>query len=109
MVLRSFGIFLLIVLVSSCGGQEVEKVNENGEVEQLSGEVLYSNHCSNCHGADGKLGASGAKDLTQSTMTLEEVKSLLKTGRKAMPVMKEILETEENITSVSEFVIEFQK
>lgn len=108
MVLRFSSIFLLVALYS-CGNQSVSSVDDQGSEEPLSGEVLYSNHCSSCHGADGKLGASGAKDLTQSKMNLEDVKSLLKTGRKAMPVMKEILETEENMTSVSEFVIEFQK
>ncbi|MES2798667.1 MAG: cytochrome c [Bacteroidota bacterium] len=109
MVLRITSLFLVFFLLSCGGNNSTIEANSAVEKEPLSGEVLYSNHCSSCHGADGKLGASGAKDLTESTMNLQQIEKLLKTGRKAMPVMKEILGTEENMNAVSNFVIDLRK
>lgn len=33
---------------------------------------LYTKYCMDCHGEDGTLGLSGAKDLTVSQMSLED-------------------------------------
>jgi mono/diheme cytochrome c family protein len=59
------------------------------------GIAVYNSYCTACHGADGKLKLAGAKDLTVSTLTPEQVKSLLKNGKNAMPKFKTVLSPEE--------------
>lgn len=75
----------------------------------LSGASLYLQHCAICHGENGKLGASGAKDLTISTLDSAEIVQLIKNGKNAMPKMKDLLETEENIGLVTTHVLKFKK
>jgi mono/diheme cytochrome c family protein len=54
------------------------------EVSGMGAEI-YSLACMNCHGADGKLGRSGAKDLTLSTLSHEEKVALVGKGKNGMP------------------------
>ena len=61
--------------------------------------------CASCHGEDGKLGASGAKDLSTSHLTDAQIKKILQKGKNAMPPMSTILETADNM----EFVIQHIK
>jgi cytochrome c6 len=96
-------------LVGSCTNGKVETELTEPTEEPLSGEVLYLNNCASCHGPDGKLGVSGASDLSSSQMTINEIKIILKEGRNGMPVMKEILGSDENIESVSNYVIDLKK
>jgi mono/diheme cytochrome c family protein len=74
--------------------QDLQKSEMNGMVQG----------CANCHGEDGKLGASGAKDLTLSTLTDAEVLQRINEGKNGMPQMKSVLETKENVTAVAEYV-----
>ena len=64
------------------------------------GASLYSMHCAQCHGEDGKLGASGAKDLSASKLSDAEMVKIIKQGKGAMPSMKALLETNQNINLV---------
>jgi cytochrome c6 len=104
------GCFSCGLIATSCGGND-ERSSEPTEMKEdpLSGEVLYMNHCASCHGSDGKLGVSGASDLSSSKMNINEIKEILVNGRNGMPVMKEILGSEENIESVSNYVIELKQ
>ena len=90
----------------SCGSNgTVEKTNENGIVIQPTAQDLYSEHCSVCHGSDGKLGAAGAKDLTQSKLSSVEIQNIIEKGKNGMPPMKELLGSKKNITAVTEYVL----
>jgi len=46
---------------------------------------LYTNNCGTCHGADGKLGLSGASDLTKTQLTVDSITSVILNGRNIMP------------------------
>ena len=103
-------VFLLSGLtLISCGNGKTDETSMQPEESPLTGEVLYMNHCASCHGSDGKLGVSGASDLSTSKMDLPKIQEILLKGRKSMPVMKEILGSDENIESVSNYVIELRK
>lgn len=52
------------------------------EVEK--GKTLYQTLCVACHGADGKLRLNGAKDLSATTMTEEEMTQIIKKGKNGM-------------------------
>ena len=101
---------ILPVLFSCSGTSSVDKRNQYAEKkEPLSAAALDLQHCAICHGEDGKLGASGAKDLTLSKLDSNQVVQMIKKGKNAMPPMKELLETEENIGLVVSHLMKFRK
>lgn len=48
-------------------------------------EELYVNNCASCHGKDGKLGLSGATDLTATQLSADSITSIILNGRNMMP------------------------
>jgi cytochrome c6 len=79
--------------------------------EQVSapdpGEALFRKNCVTCHGADGRLGLSGAKDLTKSDLSLEDRMTLIAKGRGLMTPFEGIL-TPEEIAAVARYTIELK-
>lgn len=105
-IIISLGIWIL----SSCSGEK--KSEEAIETESIVGidpKALYFDNCASCHGVDGKLGISGASDLSSSKLSVDEVVSILEKGRKNMPAMKEILGGDETVAKVSEYTLELRK
>lgn len=98
-----------IFLSTSCNSATPESVTVSTNETVLSGKELFTKHCVSCHGDDGKLGISGASDLSRTEMSANEINTLLETGRNGMPIMKEILGSKENMESVSNYVIELKK
>lgn len=98
---RVLFLFSFVCLVS-CGNAESKK--SEGALPSESpaerGASLYTVNCASCHGEDGKLGASGAKDLSESRLSDAQIKRILKKGKNAMPPMADILENSENIDVV---------
>jgi mono/diheme cytochrome c family protein len=105
MVLKVVSFLSLFVCCLSCSSKEAsEGANEN----QSIGKKLYDNNCAQCHGSDGKLGNSGATDLSKSVLPDEESKKRIKNGRNAMPPMAEVLGSEANIDSVVQYIKSFR-
>jgi mono/diheme cytochrome c family protein len=104
-------ITVILPLLFSCSGSgSVEEKNSSAEKrDNPSGASLFLQHCAICHGEDGKLGASGAKDLTLSSMDSNQVVQMIKNGKNAMPPMKELLQTEENVGLVVSHVMKLKK
>ncbi len=69
------------------------------------GRLVYKQYCVICHGADGKLGVSDAKDLSVSTIDMEERINQITNGKGLMTPYKDIL-SEEQIQSVAEYLDE---
>jgi len=65
------------------------------------GETLYKAKCVLCHGDNGKLGISGAKDLSTSTMDVGEMKELILHGKGLMPAAEV---NEEQATAIADYV-----
>lgn len=84
----------------ACQNSTESKANLNTQTPAEQGASLYTMHCAQCHGEDGKLGSSGAKDLSKSQLADQKVLQIIKNGKGAMPSMKALLETEENINLV---------
>ncbi len=59
------------------------------------GTAIYLSSCTMCHGRDGNLGMSGAKDLTQSTLTQEEMVAIVTHGKGGMASFEKMLSTKE--------------
>jgi mono/diheme cytochrome c family protein len=103
-------VFSVPVIVACSGTNSVEnrfKLTEQKGVS--SGEFLFLQHCSICHGKDGRLGASGASDLAQSVLDSLQITEVVMKGRNAMPAMKELVGTEEQIASVVAHLMKLRK
>ncbi len=86
MIKKSITFVGLIVAVLACapsGGSKIDAAK------------LYKQHCVICHGIDGKLGINGAKDITESPMTMKERIDNITFGAGTMTPFKDILSKDE--------------
>jgi len=97
MVLKSTFLLGLVLFIFSCQSTAKSKEELAKQTPAEQGASLYTMHCAQCHGEDGKLGSSGAKDLSKSVLADQQVLQIIKNGKGAMPSMKALLETEDNI------------
>jgi cytochrome c6 len=100
MVLRIIYFYSCLLLVVSCSSSGDNAIPETPETPEVVGENLFIMHCAVCHGDDGKLGASGAKDLTASRLDDAALTKIINEGKNGMPPMKELLGNNKNIQLV---------
>lgn len=81
---------------------------EEAKPANRKGKLIYKQYCVLCHGVDGKLGLSGAKDLSISEIDMEERINQITNGKGMMTPYKDIL-TKEQIQSVAEYLDELIK
>jgi mono/diheme cytochrome c family protein len=99
-----FSILLLAFLASCDQGHSGQK-DPNAPIQAAE---LYQKKCSICHGDDGKLAVAGAKDLTKSTLSVEEIDAQIAFGKGTMPPHKDVL-TKEEIRAIAEFTLTLRK
>lgn len=109
MVLRIYFFSVLLFGLASCSNNPTQNDVLPPETPEEKGASLFIMHCASCHGEDGKLGASGAKDLTMSKLSDQEIEKILVNGKNAMPPMKVILENKENLNLVINHVKSLRK
>lgn len=90
----------IVLLFFACKETEQTPENISKQTPSEQGASLYTMHCAQCHGEDGKLGASGANDLSKSRLSDAQITTIIKNGKGAMPSMKALLESDENINLV---------
>ena len=78
-VLPILGAMLLLLSCAAAEGSPTD----NG-TPTSAGETIFMSECVMCHGRDGKLNMSGAKDLTKSMLTKEEMNAIVTHGRGGM-------------------------
>lgn len=81
---------------------------ETPAAKKVDGEKIYKKRCVVCHGINGDMGMSGAKDLTQSELTVEERMTIVTNGKNVMTAFGEILD-EDEIKAVAEYTLELKK
>jgi len=84
--------------------QSVEKLNKEDTQEHQGGVKFYQQRCDVCHGPDGKLGVSEAKDLSKSTISESEVEQIVKNGKGAMPPFEHALESDSTLIELVEHI-----
>lgn len=89
-------------MIMACGAKSGKKGNTS-----IDAKKLFKMNCMLCHGADGKLGANGSKDLTKSVLTLEERITLITNGKGAMVPYKGMLSAEE-IKALAKYTTELK-
>ena len=92
----------------ACGSSDVGNVGEAAKMPASRGEMIFNSHCTLCHGEDGKLGIGGAKDLTASILTKEEIIAVITAGRGTMMPFNTILSKDE-IEAVADHVLNLGK
>ncbi|MBK7935583.1 MAG: cytochrome c [Lewinellaceae bacterium] len=107
-------IYSAALLTAACGSAE-EQINRRAAAAQAAGAssspdgmAIFRQYCVVCHGADGKLGLNGAKDLSASILTPEERINIITNGRKLMTPFNEILSADE-IKAVAEYTQTLKK
>jgi mono/diheme cytochrome c family protein len=103
-ILQTAAILLAFTACASRGAQE------NESAAPASGTALYAQYCTGCHGEDGKLGLGGAKDLSASSLSQEEVSHIIKNGsaNKKMMAYGNVL-SESELRALSEYVMSLRK
>lgn len=105
-----FEVFLCVgsMLFTSCNDGNTKQQNTltqtNFQMEKIDARTLYISNCATCHGVDGRLGASGAKNLAETKLLVDEVKQQIITGKGAMPPFGNQLSDEE-IQAVSNYIL----
>ena len=73
------------------------------------GKAIYkAANCKECHGEKGDLGLVGAKDLTKSKLSEQEVINIISNGKNAMRKYKAVLDKQE-IKAAASYVKELRK
>jgi mono/diheme cytochrome c family protein len=83
------------IVVEAPAGSTIDAVTQ--------GKAVFKAYCVNCHGEDGKLMVAGAKDLSVSQLSDEEVKNIILNGKNAMAPYKNVL-AEPELNNVVEYV-----
>lgn len=100
-VLASLSFFFIIVSFGLAHKSKDAKAE--GKTMAIDGKQIYEEKCAMCHGTDGKLGLSGAKDLTTTQLGHVDIVSLVANGKNAMPAFNTSLNNEQ-IEAVTAYV-----
>ena len=100
MKIKMFFAALILGVVIACGG--------GSTVDTDIAMPVWKTHCQLCHGADGKLGLNGAKDLTASELSLEERIQVITKGRNTMIAYENTL-TPEQIEEVAKYTMSLKQ
>jgi len=110
-----FGLTALLIIACSNAGSNGEGDETAGTSSQPTaaaaspnGEKIYKQYCVTCHGLYGDMGASGAYNLTESELAVEERVNVITNGRKTMSAFKNLLD-EDEIQAVAEYTMELKK
>jgi len=105
-------IAVLAFAVFACGGESPKENNPTKKTKpkkkKVDGEKVYKQYCVTCHGVYGDMGASGAFNLTESKLTLDEKVDVITNGRNTMTPFKGLL-SDAKIKAVAEYTEKLKK
>lgn len=99
---------VIALIVFACGEQT--PASDTGANAQLTadkpdGEKIYKQYCVTCHGLYGNMGASGAANLQESELSLQERVEVITNGRNTMTPFKSLL-SKDKIKAVARYTME---
>lgn len=100
-VLATLSFFLIVVSFGLAHKAKDAKAGE--KTVALSGKEIFEQKCTLCHGADGKLGQAGAKDLSATQLPHAGIVEIITNGKNTMAAYKEAL-TAEQIEAVASYI-----
>lgn len=69
--------------------------SNNDSLSESGGQKLYEQHCTRCHGKDGRKGSFGAKNLQQSILPDAAIMKQIEKGKGFMPPFRKKLTANE--------------
>ncbi len=97
-------LYCLVILVGftawSCGNENSPQTDDG----KISGEKIFKTHCAICHGEDGRKGFADAKNLPESTLSMEERILIIANGKNSMMPYSGVL-SEEEIQAVAKYTL----
>jgi cytochrome c6 len=79
-----------VLLFMACSSSDAH-ADGKGRQPVDQGAKLFTMHCTLCHGKDGRLGLNGAKDLSRSLLSAEEMLAIVTNGKGVMMPYKNAL------------------
>lgn len=112
---KALATLAVVLIIAAYGLAEMSRAKKSGTPVDTTtatsslevGKQVYGNSCVTCHGADGKLGLSGAKELGATQLTAEEQKTIIRNGKNAMPAHSQL--TDEQVNGVVEYIATFKQ
>ncbi len=105
---KVLALFSFLMLIGAYGLAEMSKKRANKvDASGISGKELFEANCARCHGADGKAGLMGSKDLSKSKMDINEMMVIISEGKGLMTPYRDQL-TEQQILEIARHVGTFQ-
>ena len=102
----------IAILIIACGNASSQSgdaaTNSTVAEDKPDGKAIYKQYCIACHGLYGDMGASGAYNLQDSKLKLEERISVITNGRNAMTAFESLLDKKE-IKAVAKYTMELGK
>jgi mono/diheme cytochrome c family protein len=108
---KALAVLAVLFIITSYGLAEMSRAQKGkqmvdttaaGEDPIVIGKKVYAELCVACHGAAGDAMLAGAKNLKISTLTHEEVISIIKNGKNNMAAYKNL--TSEQLEGVAQYV-----
>jgi uncharacterized membrane protein SirB2 len=104
---KGLAVISLLMIITAYGLAEMSKKQKSTALESISsttvdGKEIYE-ACVSCHGIDGKLMLAGAKDLSVSTLNMEQKTDIIKNGKNLMSGFGATL-NDEQIKVVAEYI-----
>lgn len=100
-ILATLSFFLIIVSFGLAHKAKDAKAGD--KTIAVNGKEIYEEKCTLCHGNDGKLGLSGAKDISLSQLNHTDIVTLISQGKNTMPAFNSSLSSEQ-IEAVANYV-----
>lgn len=106
----------VLLIVAAYGLAEVSRAKKAGGAVDTTaagsdvvaeGKLVYQNSCVNCHGAGGKLGYMGAKDLATTAYNTDQQKQIIRNGKNFMPPHSKL--TDQQVDAVVQYVATFKQ
>lgn len=106
---KILGALALLMITASYGLAEMASKNKAKVSTEavaadgsINAQVLYTDNCALCHGADGKLGMTGAKDLSVTQMQKDSIQQVILNGKGAM---KAVPLSQEQAAAIADYVL----
>ncbi len=100
-ILATLSFFFIVVSFSLAYKSKDAKAGE--KIVAVNGKQIFEEKCTLCHGDNGKLGVSGAKDLSITQLPHAGIVDIIANGKNTMAPYKDALTTEQ-IEAVASYI-----